>query len=127
MAVNVTNAPVRRTRAGAAVWAARILLALVFLYVGLIKLPAGGGMWVRLFDRIGFGQWLRYVTAIVEMLGGVLMLVPRATPVAVVLIAGTMIGALITHATVIGFGSQTIFVSAFLALALFIGWSHRHR
>jgi uncharacterized membrane protein YphA (DoxX/SURF4 family) len=107
-----------------AIWAARILLALVFLYVGIIKLPAGGGMWVRLFDHIGLGQWFRYFTATVEMLGGALMLVPRATPAAVLLTASAMIGALITHATVIGFGSQTVAVCVLLALSVSVGWSY---
>ena len=53
---------------------------MVFVYVGVIKLPDEAGMWVRLFERIGIGQWFRYVTAIVEIAGGVLMLLPRGRP-----------------------------------------------
>ena len=88
-----------------------------------IKLPDDARMWVRLFESIGIGQWFRYVTAIVEITGGVLMLVPRATPVAVLLTSSAMVGALAVHATVTGFGPQTVAASVLLALSLFVAWS----
>lgn len=74
----VVDAAVQRPRQRALVWIARIFLAAVFIYVGAIKLPDDAGMWVRLFDRIGIGQWFRYVTGMVEVAVGVLMLWPRA-------------------------------------------------
>jgi hypothetical protein len=36
-----------------------------------------GTEWVGLFRQIGLGQWFRYFTGAVEILGGVLVLVPR--------------------------------------------------
>lgn len=123
----VMHAPAHRARPGVAVWGARLFLALVFLYVGAIKLPSEAGMWVRLFDTIGFGQWFRYVTAVVEMLGGVMMLFPSVTPAAVLLTASAMVGALIVHGTVTGFGPQTVTVTVLLALTAFVGWSHMRR
>ena len=39
----------------------------------------------------------------------------------------SMIGALIVHATVIGFGPPTIVVSILLALSAYVAWSGRHQ
>ena len=121
---DVANAVVQRPRSRALVWLPRMFLALVFVYVGVIKLPDEAGMWVRLFESIGIGQWFRYVTGIVEITGGVLMMVPRATPVAVLLTSSAMVGALVVHATVTGFGPQTVAASVLLTLSLLVGWLH---
>lgn len=108
-------------------WSLRIFLALVFVYAGIEKFPsAPGAMWVRVFADIGLGQWFRYVTGIVEVLGGFLLLVPAATILAVPLLACTMVGALIVHVLVVGTGPQTVAVSIFLAGLLGI-WVARRR
>ena len=113
---HMTAAERRARRLDAAVWILRIALALIFVVVGFVKIPGSmHPMWVRLFERIGFGQWLRYVTALVEIVGGMLMLVPAATLVSVALLASTMVGALLVHVFVIGIGFQTIVVLALLA------------
>jgi putative oxidoreductase len=122
--IDVADPPVRRTRQRVLVWIARMFLAAVFVFVGAIKLPDDARMWIRLFDSIGIGQWFRYVTGIVEVTAGLLMLWPAATPVAVLLAVGTMAGALTVHAAVTGFGSQTVAVAILLALSLWVGRSH---
>jgi len=48
------------------IWTLRVLLAVLFFYLGWIKFPADSRPWVRIFELIGFGQWFRIVTAIVE-------------------------------------------------------------
>lgn len=121
------EATARSPRSSAISWTVRVLLSVVFLYAGAEKLFASGGMWVRLFDQIGFGAWFRYFTAIVEMTAGVLMLVPRLSAAGAVLAMSSMIGALIVHATVIGFGPPTIVVSILLALSSYVAWSGRHQ
>jgi putative oxidoreductase len=104
-------------------WALRVLLALVFVAAGLDKFL--GAMWVRVFNDIGFGQWFRYVTGIVEVLGGCLLLVPRATVVAVPVLLCTMAGALIVHLTVVGIGPQTVAVSVLVAALVVLWFLHR--
>jgi len=47
----------------------------LFLYLGGAKL-LGSPMAVRLFHDIGWGQWFRYVTGVVELTGGLLLVVP---------------------------------------------------
>jgi uncharacterized membrane protein YphA (DoxX/SURF4 family) len=46
-------------------WSLRIALALAFVYFGADKFN-NPRMWIRLFDQIGFGQWFRYATGLVE-------------------------------------------------------------
>jgi uncharacterized membrane protein/uncharacterized membrane protein YphA (DoxX/SURF4 family) len=113
---HMTVAERRARRLGAAVWMLRIALALIFVVVGFVKIPGSiHPMWVRLFERIGFGQWFRYFTALVEIVGGMLMLVPSATLVSVALLASTMVGALLVHIFIIGVGFQTVVVLVLLS------------
>ena len=83
------------------VWAASIVLALAFGAAGMAKL-AGVPQMVQVFDAIGAGQWFRYVTAIVEITGAVLLLVPAAGFAGGLLLACTMLGAVATHLLIIG-------------------------
>jgi hypothetical protein len=82
-------------------------------------------MWVRLFERIGFGQWFRYFTALVEIVGGMLMIVPSATMVSGLFLASTMVGALLVHISVIGVGVQTVVVGTLLSGISAVMWHHR--
>jgi uncharacterized membrane protein len=113
---HMTAAERRTRRLRAAVWILRFALAVIFVVVGFVKIPGSmHPMWVRLFERIGFGQWFRYVTALVEIVGGMLMLVPSATLVSVPLLASAMVGALLVHIFIIGIGFQTAVVLMLLA------------
>jgi putative oxidoreductase len=58
-------------------WILRGSIGVVFVLFGAEKFPAGtDSMWVKLFQQIGIGQWFRYFTGVVEVLGGVLALIP---------------------------------------------------
>jgi uncharacterized membrane protein YphA (DoxX/SURF4 family) len=108
------------------IWTLRIILALAFLFFGLIKFPAGeGSPWINIFNLIGIGQWFRYFTGAVEAVGGVLLLVPRATPIAVALLAPTMLGALLTHMLLVGLQPGSVVVLILLTGVLVVGWSQR--
>lgn len=123
----MTDAERRARRLDAAVWILWIALALIFLVVGFVKIPRSiHPTWVRLFARIGFGQWFRYLTALIEIVGGILMLVPSATLVSVTLLASTMVGALLVHIFIIGIGFQTAVVLTLLSGIIAVGW-HRRR
>jgi putative oxidoreductase len=61
-------------------WVLRGSIALVFVLFGAEKFPVNPeGPWVKLFQQIGFGQWFRNFTGIVEILGGLLVLIPWTT------------------------------------------------
>ena len=93
----------------------QILLAAVFLFEGIDKFSERR-LWLRIFDEIGFGQWFRYFTGVVEISGAPTLLIPKATFVAAGMLASTMIGALLVHVLVIGVGPQTIVVGILLLM-----------
>ena len=59
-------------------------------------------MMVDVFGRLGFGQGFRYVTAIVEVIGAIGLLVPKFAGRAALLLAVTMACAVLAHLTVLG-------------------------
>lgn len=75
-----------------AIWALRSLLAVVFLTIGV------GNLWgthqtVQLFDDIGMGQWLRYLTGALQVLGGVFVLIPLFSGIGSFILTVVMVGA----------------------------------
>ena len=96
----------RFSRGDALLWTLRILLAAIFLFEGIDKF-SDRRLWVRIFEEIGFGQWFRYFTGVVEVSGALLLLIPKATLVAAGLLICTMIGALLVQVLLIGVGPQT--------------------
>ena len=58
-----------------AIWVLRVFLGLVFLGIGVAKLI---GVWqlVQFFAAIGWGQWFRFVTGVLDVAGAVLVFVP---------------------------------------------------
>ena len=70
----------------------RIVVALPFFGAGLAKL-AGVAPMVALFDQVGLGQWFRYATGLLEVLGAI-ALVTAAWPLGAVLLACVARGAL---------------------------------
>jgi len=82
-------------------WILQIGAAGMFLMVGFLKL-SGDPQMVGLFDAIGLGQWFRYVTGSLEVLGAILLLVPRLSGLGALLLVGVMLGAVPTHLFVVG-------------------------
>lgn len=75
-------------------WVVRIVVTLAFVFIGATKLSTNPyGMWVKLFDDIGLGQWFRYFTGVMQAGGAVLMLIPRTLTLGAAMIACTMMGA----------------------------------
>jgi uncharacterized membrane protein YphA (DoxX/SURF4 family) len=87
--------------ATAGLWILQIAVAALFLSAGAAKLT-GDPMMVQLFAAIGAGQWFRYVTGTIEVIGAILLLVPRLALFGALAIAVTMVGAIITHLFVVG-------------------------
>jgi uncharacterized membrane protein YphA (DoxX/SURF4 family) len=104
--------------------AVRLILAAAFVFFGLVKFREAS-VWVEIFQVIGVGQWFRYVTGVVETVGGALLLWPRATPLAVALLAPTMVGAFLTHVLLFRVTPQSAIVLTLLAGVLFVGWHWR--
>jgi putative oxidoreductase len=104
------------------VWAIRIVLALAFGAAGIAKL-AGVPQMVQVFEAIGFGQWFRYVTGVVEISGAVLLLVPATGFFGSLLLAATMTCAVATHFALIGGNPGPAIVLGLLSA--FVAWRLR--
>lgn len=100
----------------------RILAAVVFLAAGVAKLVGVPEM-VQAFEQIGVGQWFRIVTGIVELVGGIAILIPATAALGGLLLSATMIGALLAHLFVIE-GSPVPAIVLLLITAT-ITWQHR--
>ena len=82
-------------------WALSSLVALLFIGAGGAKL-AGAAVMVDMFAKVGLGQWFRYFTGLLEVVGGIGLLTFRHAFYAAVLLAIVMVGAIITHLTILG-------------------------
>jgi putative oxidoreductase len=111
MSVVTASAPPRWK--SVSLWVVRGLLALAFASAGGAKLY-GVPMLVEEFQHMGLGQWFRYFTGTLELLGAVLILAPSLAAFGAVLLICIMIGATLMHLFVIG-GSP---VPALVLLAL---------
>ena len=82
-------------------WVLQGLAAFAFLAAGGSKLAAAPAM-VEMFAKLGAGQWFRYLTGTLEVIGAVALLVPRGAFYGAVLLATVMVGAIVTHLAVLG-------------------------
>ncbi len=82
-------------------WILQILAASAFLLAGGLKL-AGAEPMVSMFDKIGLGQWFRYLTGGLEVTGAILLLIPTTVVLGGALLVMTMLGAIATHLFVLG-------------------------
>jgi uncharacterized membrane protein YphA (DoxX/SURF4 family) len=96
----------------------------MFLMVGFFKL-SGDPQMVGLFDAIGLGQWFRYLTGSLEVLGAVLLLIPRLSGLGALLLVGTMLGAVATHLFVVG-GSPLPAIILLVVTGV-VAWGRRQR
>lgn len=79
-------------------WIVRAAVAFVFVSSGLEKFSIGpGGEWVKIFARIGFGNWFRYLTGVLEIAGGLLLMIPLTSTMGAVLLIACMVGAILAH------------------------------
>ena len=105
-------------------WILQIAAAGMFLMVGFFKL-AGDPQMVGLFDAIGLGQWFRYLTGSVEVLGAILLLIPRLSGLGALLLVPAMLGAVATHLFVVG--GSALPATILLIVTGIIAWGRRQR
>lgn len=76
----------------------RLLLGVVFLAIGTSNL-FGAYKMVEMFDQIGLGQWLRYFTGTLQVLGGIFVLIPVFSAIGSFILTVVMVGASLFLAT----------------------------
>jgi putative oxidoreductase len=102
-----------------ALWVLRVVVGLAFLAAGGSKL-AGAPAMVAMFAKIGFGQWFRILTGLLEVAGAVGLFVPRIAVYAASMLAVVMVGAVGFHLTRLG--ANPVPPIVLLLLATLIVW-----
>ncbi|TWF95165.1 DoxX family protein [Saccharopolyspora dendranthemae] len=105
-------------------WVLQVLLAAFFVFASMPKL-LGDPTAVQMFDLIGFGQWFRYFTGGVELLGAIGLLIPRLCGLAAFGLALVMVGA--TLAQIFPLGAPAVALSPLVLCLVFLAlaWARR--
>ena len=104
----------------------RIAFGLIFIGAGASKL-FGVEMMVQefgLFAAYGIGQWFRYLTGALEIVGALLLIRPRTVSAGAGLLTCISIGAAIAQAVVIH--QDVIHALVFAALLAWIAYAYRN-
>ena len=107
-------------------WLPRIALAIVFVAAGRQKFETHS-VFVRIFDQIGIGQWFRYATGLMQIVGAALLLIPRAGAVGFVLLGCTMAGAVAFWLFIGHQAFSALVPGALLAAIVVFGWTEMAR
>ncbi len=108
----------RRRTDKIAYWILAVILAMAFLQSGLPKIDPDPGM-VERFEAWGYSAGFCRVIGVLEVLGGLLVLVPAVAFYGAAVLAVVMAGAIWTHLAS-GIGSWT-FAAQYLLLAVAYG------
>jgi putative oxidoreductase len=84
-------------------WVLRLSAGAIFLAVGIAKFGTES-TWAKLFAEIGLGSWFRYLTGMLQVVGGLLLIAPPTTRAGAVLVGCTMAGAVLVHLLVLDTG-----------------------
>ena len=108
-------------------WALRVVIFAIFLFFAAGKFTTNpNAPWVLFFTKVGFGQWFRYFTGVLEVVGAFLVLIPQTVPIGLIVLMCTSSGAILVVSIVLHRP-----VDAFVPFALLTGmiafWMHRRR
>ena len=101
-------------------WLPRLVAALILLQTLFFKF-AGAAESVALFTKLGVEPFGRIGLGIVELVTAILLLIPRTAAYGAVMTIGIMIGAILSHFTVLGIvvdgDGGLLFIYALITLA----------
>jgi putative oxidoreductase len=112
-----------RTQVGAnttdvGLWVIQVTLGAYMVYSGFSLFDAG---MVPKFEEIGLGQWLRYVTGVLEIAGGLGLLVPVLCGLAALGLSLVLAGATLTELFLVAKGGPVLPLVLFgIAVGLFL-------
>lgn len=81
----------------------RVVLGFTFLIHGFVKFQGGITNTVGYFDSLGIPGFMAYVVAVIELVGGIVMILGLGTRIVSILFALIMIGAIFTAKLSLGF------------------------
>lgn len=82
-------------------WIAKLAVAGILLQTLFFKFT-GAEESIQLFTQLGAEPWGRYASGIAELIASVLLLLPATTAIGALLALGMMVGAIMSHLTVLG-------------------------
>ena len=103
-----------------ATWILSGLIALAMIMAGGMKL-SGAEEQVKGFAAMGYPAWFMYLTGVIEVVGGILLLIPRTAALGVLLLGATMVGAVVSLLKMGDVAHAPIPLVFLLVIAL-IGW-----
>ena len=112
----------RDSRSSLTDWLLRGAIAAAFVMFGVEKFT--DPQWIKMFQQIGFGQCFRYFTGVVEVVGGLLLLIPWTVTAGLALLACTMASATLLWVTLLGQPANGIVTGAF-CVGLVLFWLNR--
>jgi putative oxidoreductase len=86
-------------------WGARLLAALILLQTLFFKFSASAES-VYIFTKVGMEPWGRIMIGILELIAGVMLIIPRTAWMGAALALGLMAGAIGMHLTLLGIDVQ---------------------
>jgi uncharacterized membrane protein len=101
-------------------WVLQGLLAAFFIVASAAPKLIGHESAAEGFDLIGWGDWFMYFVGVLELAGGVGLLIPRLSGLAAIGLGLLMIGAAVFNATILNFPVLTPLI--LLALFAFVAW-----
>ncbi len=100
-------------------WILRITAASILLQTLYFKFSAHPES-VELFTKLGVEPWGRIGTGVIELIAGILLLLPSTVLIGALLGIGLMMGAILSHLTIIGIASKgdggQLFILAIIVL-----------
>jgi putative oxidoreductase len=108
-----------------ALWALQGLLGVFMIVASAAPKLVGEANAVQTFHDMGAATWFRYFIGVVELAGGIGLLVPRLAGLAAAGLALLMIGAAITQAFILHGGALVITPIILFVLFTLIAWGRR--
>jgi len=87
------------------IWVLRLLAAVILLQTLYFKFSAAPES-IYIFSKLGMEPWGRIGTGILELIAGILLLIPGTTVFGALLAIGLMTGAIFFHLTKLGISVQ---------------------
>ncbi|MBL7913515.1 MAG: DoxX family protein [Bacteroidia bacterium] len=82
-------------------WILRIIPAIIMLQTLFFKFSASAES-VYIFSTLGVEPWGRILSGVMELIAGILLVIPGKTVYGAIIGAGVMAGAIMSHLTILG-------------------------
>jgi uncharacterized membrane protein YphA (DoxX/SURF4 family) len=112
----------RRRGLDITLWVLQVLLAVFFIVASAAPKLLGEQTAVEVFTEIGAGQWFRYLVGVLELAGGIGLLIPRTAGLAALGLAGVMVGAVITQLFILDAPLIALTPAILFVLLVVIAW-----